>query len=179
MEKRIRTAQVLWAGLFVSTFVLVATVFVLKQPPQPAPPVMLPAVAGVALVMAMAAIILPPQMLKKALAAQLSPLIVERPNPAAEVTFREAAPPLKAFDDPAVAETKAIVAYQQPLILSLSLPESVAIFGVLVVAQGFPRPAAVPFFVACWILQIARFPTAAKLAAAVKSATGVDLPLDP
>ena len=179
MEKGIRSAQVLWAGLFVSTFALLAVAFVLTQPAQQAPPLTLPAVVGAALAIAMVAIFLPPQMMKKAMTAQLSGRIVESPNPAAEVMFREAAPPLKAFDDPAVARTKAVLAYQQPMILSLSLPESVAIFGLFLVAQGFPRPTAVPFFVACWILQIARFPTAAKLAAAVKSATGVDLPLDP
>ena len=177
MTRRTRTAQILWASLFASTFCLTAVVFIMKREPQTPQAVMLPALAAVALTLVVVSFVLPAQMMKKALTASLTPLIVERPNPAAEVMFREAAPPLKVFGEPAAAWAKAIIAYQQPLILSLAFAESVALLGVLLVSLGFPRPTALPFVAVCGILQIARFPTDAKLAAAVKAATGVELPL--
>lgn len=177
MSPRTRTPQILWTALFTSTFALGAVAFIMKQPPHPPQPFMLPVMVGIALTTVVVSFVLPRQLMTKALTATLTPLIVEEPNPAAEVTFREAAPPLKVFGDPAEAWKRALFAYQQPMILSLALPESVALFGLSLVSLGFPRTAALPFLVVCWMLQLARFPTDAKLAAAVKVATGVELPL--
>jgi len=177
MTPRTRTPQILWAALFVSTILLGAVAFIMKQPPQPPQAIMLPAIAGVAFTTVVISFVLPRQLMTKGLTATLTPLIVEQPNPAAEVTFREAAPPLRVFHDPSAAWKKALFAYQQPLIVSLALAESVALYGLVLVSLGFPRPTVVPFLVVCWVLQIARFPTDAKLAAAVKAATGVELPL--
>jgi len=177
MTAHTRTPQILWVGLFTSTVLFGVLAFIMQQAPQPPQAFMLPAIAGVALTCVVISFVLPRQLLTKGLTAALTPLIVEQANPAAEVTFREAAPPLKVFGDPAAAWKKALFAYQQPLILSLALPESVALFGLTLVSLGFPRTTVLPFLVVCWVLQIARFPTDAKLAAAVKAATGVELPL--
>lgn len=177
MTPHTRTPQILWAALFTSTVLFGVVAFIIQQPPQAPQATMLPGLAFVALASAVMSVVLPRQQMTRSLTRLLTPMIVEQPNPAAEVTFREAAPPLRVFHDPSAAWKKALFAYQQPLILALALAESVGLIGLAAVAVGFPRTTIIPFLVVCWVLQIARFPTDAKLAAAVKAATGVELPL--
>lgn len=171
-----RPALFLWVGIVVCTLFLAPMVFMVPPAPTPPQPFMLPALALVAAAMAVASVLLPRQMFRKAVKEALSPLIVERPNPAAEVMFREAAPPLKVFDDPQAAWAKALIAFLKPLKVAVIYPMVVALMGVMAAKMGFARETAIPFMIVCWVLQIACFPTEARVAAAVKAATGVDLP---
>lgn len=171
------TPRILWAALLFSTLMLGVLPYVATLPDQPPNPILLPVFAAVALGQVAFGLVFPEATMKKALATQLTKLIVERPNPAAEVTFREAAPPIQAFEDPNAVWSKVFMIWQAPFILKMALAESVGLMGLMLPFQGFPREYALPFVAVGAILQIARFPTAEKIQAAVKKATGVDLPL--
>ncbi|CAN5331695.1 hypothetical protein BH09MYX1_BH09MYX1_30370 [soil metagenome] len=177
MRQRLLTMRILWMSLIVSVLAFAAVVFYVEVPQVTPQAFMLPAFGVVAIANAVISVVFPAHQRKKMMVAQLSRLVVERANPAAEVTFREAAPPIKVFDDPRAVWAKAFALYQTPFILALAISESVGLFGVVLVFQGFPRVTALPFLALSLMLQIARFPTAEKIAASVKSATGVDLPI--
>lgn len=151
--------------------------WVAQTAPQAPNPIMLPALAGVALMVAVLGIVFPDMQLARGLAARLKGRIVERPNPAAEVTFREAAPPIKEFDDVHATWTATFMIWQTAFIMKMALAESVGLFGVVVTMTGFPKLYGIPFTVLALILQLARFPTAATIQRAVEKATGVPLPL--
>ena len=171
------TPRILWAALVFTSLLLGVLPYIATIEPQTPNPIMLPALGGVALAQVVFGLVFPETVLKKALATQLAKQIVERPNPAAEVTFREAAPPIKAFDDPTATWTKAFAIWQTPFILKMALAESIACVGIMLPFTGFARETALPFIAVASILQVARFPTAGKIQAAVKKATGVELPL--
>jgi len=177
MTPRMRPALFLWASLVVCSFLFAPMVFMVPPPPTPPQPFMLPGLVLVAAAMAVASVLLPRQMFRKAVTEALTPLIVERANPAAEVMFREAAPPQKVFDDPQAAWAKALVANLKPSRVAVTYPMAVALMGVMAAKLGFALETGIPFLIVCWLLQIACFPTEARVAAAVKAATGVELPL--
>lgn len=171
------TPRILWAALLFSTLMLGALPYVATLPDQPPNPTLLPVFGVVALGQVAFGLVFPEATMKKALAERLTKFIVERPNPAAEVTFREAAPPIKAFDDPNAVWPQVFMTWQTSFILKMALAESVGVMGLMLPFQGFRREFALPFVAVAAILQIARFPTAAKIQAAVLKATGVELPL--
>ncbi len=179
IAQRLRVMQILWGSLLFSTFMFVVILYTVPHAvPRVPEPIILPALGASALVTAVLGVFFPDQQRKRAFLAVLSKLVVERPNPAAEVTFREAAPPIKAFDDVRVAWERALPVYQTGLILKLALAEAVAMTGFVAAWIGFPNLYALPFFGVTWILMLARFPTAAGVARAVKDVIGVDLPIE-
>lgn len=177
LAKRMMTPRILWGALLFSTLLIGVMPYVATLPDQPPNRTMLPVFCGMALFQVVFGLVFPETTLKKALATRLAKSIVERPNPAAEVTFREAAPPIKAFDDPNAIWPTVLLVWQTPFILKMALAESVALMGLMLPFQGFPRETALPFVAVAAMLQIARFPTAAKIQRAVLAATGVELPL--
>jgi hypothetical protein len=66
--------------------------------------------------------------------------------------------------------------YQTTFILKMAMAEAVALFGFVLHFVGFPLAYALPFFVVCWALMIARFPTLEKAIAPLEQATGVHIP---
>ncbi len=174
---RLQTPRILWGALVFATLMIGALPWIAQHPDQTPNPIMLPALGGMSLVLAVLGLVFPEMQLKIGLARRLSGKIVERPNPAAEVTFREAAPPLKEFDDPSSAWTNALMVWQPAFIMKLALAESIAMFGLVLSMTGFPQTTSIPFTVLAATLQLVRFPTAEKLSRAVEKATGVPLPL--
>ncbi len=177
IAQRLMTPRILWAALLFSTLMLGVLPYVATLPDQPPNPILLPVFGAVALGQVVLGLVFPETAMRKSLATRLTKLIVERPNPAAEVTFREAAPPIKAFDDPNVVWPQVFMIWQTSFILKMALAESVGLMGLVLPFQGFPREYTLPFVAVAVTLQIARFPTAAKIQAAVQKATGVELPL--
>ena len=96
IAQRLMTPRILWAALLFSTLMLGVLPYVATLPDQPPNPILLPVFGAVALGQVVLGLVFPETAMRKSLATRLTKLIVERPNPAAEVTFREAAPPIKA-----------------------------------------------------------------------------------
>lgn len=177
LEQRFMTPRILWAALCFATVLLAILPYVAQLPDQTPPAIMLPMLGGLAFVQVILSIVFPESVLRKAFAKQLPKFVVERANPAAEVTFREAAPPIKVFDDLDATWTKVLMMWQPPFIMKMALAESIALLGLVLPFQGFPRITALPFAIVALILQLARFPTLGKIQSAVEKATGVPLPL--
>lgn len=171
------TPRILWGSLCFATVMIAIVPYVAQIPEQTPAAVMLPALGGVAFMQAILSVVFPESTMRRAFATQLPKFVVERANPAAEVTFREAAPPIKVFDDLDATWTKVLMMWQSPFILKMALAESVALIGLVLPFQGFPRITALPFAIVALVLQLARFPTLGKIQRAVEKATGVPLPL--
>ncbi len=70
----------------------------------------------------------------------------------------------------------ALAVFRAPFILSLALPGSVVMFGVVTRMLGFPLEYALPFFAVGMTLIAARFPTWDRVLAPVERARNVQIP---
>lgn len=173
------TLRVLWAALLGSNAVyLVVSEVLREQRPPDAPPVdvtMVGALGLASLIAAVVSVLLPGRLLRGA--AQGAPLAtraeVSSDPLAATQGFRRAPPTAAAWDDPAAARDAALRAYRAPFIVGMALAESISINGLVLAALGAPRLTVAPFFALGAALQLARFPTEARVMEAFAEARGI------
>lgn len=172
----LRIPRILWAALLGSTVLFFGMLFVVPDPNQPPPdPVMLPALAGAAVMSLVMSIVLPMTQLKQAVAKASFDITEEADTSASDVIpFRDAAK-RRVFAKPDAARRVMLMRWQTPFILGMALSESVSLFGFVLGFLGFPIPVVVPFFVVCWISMLARFPTPARVFGPFEAAAGAKL----
>jgi hypothetical protein len=173
--QQLLVARILWASLLGSTVMLLGVAWFLSlqgsDGPAIGPSLALP-MGCMALVTAALSVGLPPRVLRQALRALDLP-VVERP--AADRLFTDRPRRARVFAEPDQARRRAAPAVQTSMILALALAESVAIFGLALVALRAPLSWGIPFFVVAWVLQIARFPRTDGPQRALEQAYDADL----
>ncbi|HEX7601906.1 MAG TPA: hypothetical protein VF316_09890 [Polyangiaceae bacterium] len=162
MRQRLFAMRILWLGIATASVLFLAVLRVGDLPSKPPDSMMVAAIAAAALADLVVSVILPARLLGAALRG-LSGQIVERAEK-------------RAFAEPQPANRAITAALQSPFILGLALTESVALFGLALGRLGAPFPVVLPFFAVAWVGFALRFPTQAKIAAAVKKHLDVDLP---
>lgn len=142
----LKTVRILWAALFVSTFMLLGVVITARQKGVDPPPFVLP-LAGVALANAVVAVVLP-RVQYRNFARRKEFELASDPNDGARV-----------FARPSAVIEALFPMYNPSFLLGMALAESVALLGFVIVYLGHPVIVGIPFFVVCWVLQATKFPT--------------------
>lgn len=168
--------RVLWIAMILSVLMFLVILQVVPLPPAPLNPVMAPALALVAVLVAGASFVMPRLVLRQALAkAELR--VIDEADPGAFGSFyREAAPRRRIFADRGAAVRAALAAYQTSFILSVALSEAVALFGFVLAFQGFAPVAWAPLYAAGLILIAIRFPTARRMLGPLEQAYNAIIP---
>lgn len=161
---RMRTILILWTALLLSIGIYAAILIIplMPLPQTPQNPIMLYAIAPVALIVAVVSFILPAQMYRQA-ALRNAPKTIEQSiqDDSFSAAYRNAPPTQtkKYFADTKAAQQSAFAVFMTPFILRLALSESIALFGFTLGFLGFPALHVAPFFILSVILFILRFPT--------------------
>jgi hypothetical protein len=87
-------------------------------------------------------------------------------------SFRESAPTTKIIAKPHDTMLAALARYQQPLVMSLALAESINLFGFMVGYMGAPPIAYTPFFALGLGLMVWRFPRLVTITSALERVKG-------
>ncbi len=173
----------LWFALLSATFMFFGVLFVVVSvPPTPPDFMLLPVFAFVAVTtLAMSEVV--PRMAyvtaAKNIQLETTEEAVADPGRSASdvLPFRETNLKLrKVASKPAEARRRALAIYQTQFILKMAMAEAVALFGFVVRFLGFPLVYALPFFVACWIAMLLRFPSLEKALVPFERALGVHVP---
>jgi len=176
---RLKTIRILWGSLMASVCMIFGTLFVAKPPnPEPPEPMMAPAFAVVALMVAGASFFLPLNMKKTAFKNMKLPLEEVSDTEASDVLPYRDAPKRRVFANPKEAARRAFMIYQTSTILECALSEAVGLFGFVLGFLGFPLPVFIPFFAVSLILMALRFPTVEKAFGPLERHFDAKLPLD-
>jgi hypothetical protein len=174
LANRLKTIRILWGSLMASVCMILVVVFVAKNPnPQPPEPMMAPAFALVALMVAGMSFFLPANMKKTAFKNMKLELEEVADTGASDVLPYRDAPKRRVFANPKEAARRAFMIYQTSTILECALSEAVGL-GFL----GFPPPIFIPFFVVSLSLMALRFPTVNKAFGPMERHFDAKLPLD-
>jgi hypothetical protein len=154
------TNRILWGSILFSSLILPG-VLVLANPsaPELREPIALPALAAVALTVAIMSRVLPPFMRRQAFAREQLRVEHQADAHSAMALYRGAAPTRRVFADREGARMIAMRIQQTTSILGLALSEAVGLFGFVIGFIGFPLWQAAPFFVVSWLLILTLFPT--------------------
>jgi hypothetical protein len=166
-QPMLRTSQILWAGLTVSTLVL--SVLIVTMPTNTghvAPPDFGPIFVVVALVTAGASFFVPARATAAALGRTKEQQLI--PGPTDPATGR----PTVTFADPATAARSAFGLAFQPLLLSIALSESVTLDGFALHMVGGPTVCALPIGLFGVVLAALRFPTVTRMVGPYEKAYG-------
>jgi NAD-dependent dihydropyrimidine dehydrogenase PreA subunit len=153
--------RILWGALVASTliYLVIGTV---AASAVPFVPMLLPVFAVVAVPLALASLLLPARLLRSALRRLELPVEAVL-DPTAERSYREAAPSRRRFTDAPSARRRAVPALHTSMVIGLASAEVVSILGLVLRLQGASWPQVAGFFVVCWALMIAHFPSPARL----------------
>lgn len=166
--------RILWAALFVSTWLYVVVLFVLAPPMTEQDPTFALVLGMAALSTASLSILLPPRIRRAALTRVELP-IIERPDAQGVHLFRDSPAMVTVFADTQRALARATETYFTAFILGMALSEAVSLFGFMLRFLGYGWPYALPFFLLCWALMLSRFPTRAALVGPVEQHFGAKL----
>jgi hypothetical protein len=172
------TMRILWFALFAATFMYMGVAYGVLQKPGvvPAEPMMLPVFGAISLALAATSFLLPRKTYKDSAKAADVKIEEEVAPSAFPSRYREAMPKRSVFADPAAAAAKAYACFQVPFILSVALSEAIAMFGIVLVAQGFPNSMTLPFFFIGAMLVAIRFPQQAKVLGMFEEVHGASFP---
>lgn len=161
----LRTQRILWAALTLAPFAyLFVAVFAAPAPKAPPSPILLPVLVAVSASVAALSFVLPASMFARALRQRVGtdikvgPVATQSPF-LPEGGFRTASPSAAEVEDPIAALRVAASLDQTPMIVTLALRESVALYGLVLAMVGFPITAAAPFIAASVALMLLRFPS--------------------
>jgi hypothetical protein len=157
-----RVVRILWAALFASTATFIVVLFLVPVADEPAPPILLPIFAALAISLAVISVLFPRYAHRLALLRGEFP-VEEVDDPDAIGMFRASAPKKRIFAEPERTRERAFFCYQTPFILGMALSEAIAMFGFVLGFLGFPLPHVLPFWAVAWILFAWRFPTERKV----------------
>jgi hypothetical protein len=157
------TARILWFALNVSTVLMLVVVLVVRAqggvPATPEEPILLPVLGAVSLCLAVVSLVLPGRLRRQALANANLALRQEVDDRESVGAFRQSAPTINVFADPARAKRLAWASYQTAFILGMALCEASSCIGIVIGMLGFPMAQTVPFFALSWLLMLPRFPS--------------------
>lgn len=176
----LRVQRILWFALTSSPLLYLGIArFAAPAPAHPPEPVILYALAAVAVPIVGASFALPAAIFARAVGARVGKEIrvrqVATPTQL-EGGFRDAPPSAAEVEDPAAVLRLAARLDLTPLILTLALRESVAIFGLVLGFVGFPFEVTAGFCGLSVALMLARFPSLPALARRTESAVGARVP---
>lgn len=180
----LRTQRILWFALTSAPFIYFGVArFVVIAPPRPPPAVMLPALGAVALSTVAMSFMLPPILFAKALRSLGGATLRTRQESLSQGApldggFRDAPASAAVVEDPSRVIRLAAQADQTPLIITLALRESVAIFGLVLALLGVPIEHALPFFALSVALMVMRYPSLSSLQRRAEAVLGARIPLD-
>lgn len=178
----LRTQRILWAALTFAPFVyLFIAAYAAPAPKAPPPPILLPVLAVVAVSVAAMSFILPATIFTKALRGRVGKDItigqVSSQSPfLPEGGFRSASPSAAEVEDPAATLRIAATLDQTPMILTLALRESVALYGLVLAMMGFPLAHAAAFIAVSVALMLLRFPSVESLRRRAEKALDARVP---
>jgi hypothetical protein len=149
--------RIIWAAIGFSQMIFAGLLFagIFQRPAEPPQPILLTAIAAVAMVNAVLSLVLPRFLLGQAIRA-----------------MREREPAL-GDHGPDVVRRRAFQVSMTPTILGLALAESVSIFGLVIGVLGFGTWQAAPFFAAGIALTAIQFPMEGRFIRPVLEAYGV------
>jgi hypothetical protein len=180
---QLNTMRIIWAALFASTFMYLGVILFVVQPPESPPdPVMLPALALVAMAVSVASFVVPAAGYRQAVAAskiEVTEETVPDPSrPESDVLPYREAPTItrKVAKKPKAALERAFMLYQTPFILSVALAEAVCLFGFMLGFLGVGLPFILPFWAMTWVLFSLRFPTLERVLGPLERAKGIVIP---
>jgi len=155
MGARLTTPRIVWAALLASQGIYVGIMLggLLPRPPAPPDPIMLYALAAVALAVSAASFAVPMIVRRAAIASAVADL---RHHEASLETI----------------QSRALAIGFTPLVLSLALSEAVALFGLVLFAIGFPLAVSAPFHAVGAMLTLVRYPTVATFIGPFEEALG-------
>lgn len=167
------TPRVIWGailGSIVPQLVIAWTVLPRPETPKPAD-VVAGALAGLALAL-MGAALLVPRRLFRAACARLDLPVRELPDPDAEVLFRDDPPKVRAFARPAEAERALAKVMTPSLVTRLVLAESGALVGFTLAALGYAPGLWLLLFAVAFVGVASAFPIEARWRRSFEDATG-------
>lgn len=178
LDKTLRVVRIIWFVLLVEA-VWLPIVGVLARPEDPqTEPAMLWALAAVSLVVLAVSVILPRRMLMQGL-SQRSLEIVEQADPTVVPGFyRDQAPMRRVFADPADAEAAIAPRYNVYIILTVSLRNAVALWGLVLLIMGFGLLEALPFSVVSLVAMAVAMPRRAQAVRFLEEAKNAKLHLE-
>ncbi len=162
MGERLKVMRIMWAAMLGTTGAFAFVVFMVRRagsvPASAEAPVMLPAMAVIAAMLAGTSFVAPARMYRQSLArAKLA--VREEADPNAIGMYRETAPKRRVIADRDAALRAAAMGYQTSRIFGLAMAEAVGVLGIVVGMLGFPLYAALAFIGAGAVLVALRFPT--------------------
>jgi hypothetical protein len=174
----LKTARILWFALFAATFMYMGVAYGIlpKTTTPPQNPLMLPVFGGISLVIAVMSFLVPKMTYQQAAKAANVKIEEEVASSAFPNRYREAMPKRSVFAQPEAATGTAFACFQAPLILSLALSESIALFGLVLSQVGFEVTMSLPFFLAGAVLVAIRFPRQAKVLGMFEQVHGASFP---
>jgi hypothetical protein len=151
--------RILWLALMVSNLMVFGVVSQVAAPPSaPFDPLFFYVFVAVSVGAGVAHVVIPAQLRKRQLeGAKLD--TTEQADPNGSVIFRDAAPMVRVFADPAKAARAAAAAFQTPFILAMALAESIGLYGTVLAVLGCPLEQAVTFPLVAALLMARLFPT--------------------
>lgn len=178
LDKTLRVVRIIWFVLVVEA-VWLPIVGVLAGPEElVGEPAMLWALAAVSLVVLAVSVILPRRMLIQGL-SQRSIEVVEQADPEVVPGFyRDKAPMRRVFADPRDAQSAIAPRYNVYIILTVSLRNAVALFGLVLLMMGFSLVEALPFSVVSFIAMVVAMPRRAQAVGLLEEAKNAKLDLE-
>ena len=172
----LQTPRILWFSFLNATVIMAVVAFIAKPDVQEPPALMLPILAGVALVSALLSIFMPRSQHRAAL-QRVQLRITEEIEPGGSdvLPYREQ-PKRRVFADPKDAERRAVRLFNTPFVLAMAFSESIATLGLALAMMGYPPTQAVPFFGVSALLVAVRFPTRNKVLRPLEKAQNAVFP---
>jgi len=163
MSKQLHTMRIIWGALLGAVLIYFGVLMAIAPNPSEKPdPVMLYALGGMALSVAIVSQVLPRKMYARAVAKLKLEVVEDQEG-------------LLVVANPQQARSKAYKLFQAPFIVSLAMAEAVAMFGFVLGFTGFPIPHTIPFFMVGMTLIGFQFPTASKVFSPIEAHIGARL----
>jgi hypothetical protein len=180
--KALQVSRVVWAAIFGSTVAFLGVLLLLKPAPSEPPQlVVLVILAGAALSSLVASFVIPPLMIRQALARSKletkQETVADSGRGSDVLPYRQTATITRTIAaDPERARRRALAVHQTRVILELGMSESVALLGFSAHFLGFPLEYALPFFAAAFVSMALRYPTLERALVSFEQAAGVHIP---
>ena len=170
---RMMVPRILWGALFVTTVIYLGVLQFMARfgeiPAAPVEPLMPLAFGVVGLVVAAVSVLLPRHMYRQALQELQLEVVTQVDERGGAVLFRDAAPTIRVFKDPAAVVRSVMPRFFTPFILGMALAEAVALFGFTLAMMGLPLLHALPFWAVAWALMIVHFPAVRRILGPLES----------
>jgi len=172
----LNTQRIVWGSLMFAPAIYLLVYFVQRSGghlPTDPEPILLPALAVVAVGVLVASFVVPRMLLRNAFkraAFEVEEVVDDEPQ-----LFRRAPKTTRVFNDPGEVLRRATMMSMPSLILGSALGEAVILFGLVLGWLGLEPLNMAPFFVLGWVAIAVHFPSKARVAQALEKITGARL----